>query len=262
MEQEYDEDEPFINNIEEIGEESELMEIKGRHIIRYGTRIYDGIYIPEDGTNTGIIFDERQDSALNRMYSMILDSITNYKPENIDGSKAIIFKIIEIINREIDYYEGNIDFIHNINSLQRVILSMELFLDLKKMKYYHRTLLVGYFIEKLIREGKLYGGVYINRNISEEGGHAWIEYFFNEGVCYIIDLSNGEVKTLDQLDNNRLAFYRKGYTKGQSDSNEYSEYQFVDDDYDQDSDYRPDKQEYDSRNGKKRGGLLGGLFRR
>ncbi len=52
----------------------------------------------------------------------------------------------------------------------------------------HRALLAAYFLEKLISDGLLAGTCSVDRNETDEGGHAWARFVSDQsGVIFVID---------------------------------------------------------------------------
>ncbi len=70
------------------------------------------------------------------------------------------------------------------------------------------SLLTGYLLERLSKDGLVGGKVSVDRNyVQGLGGHAWVRYTNSGGEVFILDSAQGYIGRLDEMDESQKRWF-------------------------------------------------------
>ncbi len=148
---------------------------KGRHVIGRDRQIVEGVYLGAYAREA-IVVSER-DGRLEEVYRTMRRLLGTF-PSRLD--EAVIIRVVHEYVREL--LPGGAGATEAIvrkhigrNDEDRKI-DLTLFIEGRAGVCRHRALLGGYLVEKLIRDKILVGSCSIDRNETDEGGHAWVRF--------------------------------------------------------------------------------------
>ena len=173
---------------------------KGRHVIGRDRRIVEGVYL---GTfaREAIVVSERCGTLAKKYNELvirlglfpwtldefsIIQSVHTYVRALLPGGEE---KTRAIIRASLP--AGNVD--------QKIDLTV--FVHGGAGVCRHRALLAGYFLEKLISDRLLIGTCSVDRNETDEGGHAWARFVSDQtGLILVIDAGLDECGDIFKVD--------------------------------------------------------------
>lgn len=125
--------------------------------------------------------------------------------------EGILEEIMNLTNEVLPYSLDKVDRVnkdHEVKYGDKVSLSV--YIDEKAGVCRHQALLVGYLIERLVKDGRLNGKVSVDRNfVKGKGGHAWVRYITSWGKEIILDPANKFIGYAEEIDPEDLWFYKR-----------------------------------------------------
>lgn len=157
----------------------------GREMIGRDKKINKGVYVGEHGREA-IVVDDEKDPNLNDAYKRLLALRMRAEKQKGTHFKDGLLQDVFNLTKQIMPVD-----VRNVNKVTRSF-------DVPDTKVYlstffkggvcrHQALLAGYILERLKKEGKISGQVSIDRNSTEQGGHAWVRYTDSQGGVIILD---------------------------------------------------------------------------
>lgn len=192
----------------ETGEYSVNGYFKGRLIIGRNTRINGGVSIGAT-SREAIVVDDVKHTELAVAYGLLKNSLFEAQPRKFSilnrilGPKPVT-QLTPLAAAEAAYHytlqlmpvvpEAVSKVSHDRRDKK---ISLSYFFAVGGVCRQH-ALLNGYFIEKMIDEGLLYGKVHVERNTAIEGAHTWARFTPIVGESIIMDSTQGFVGTPTQ----------------------------------------------------------------
>lgn len=159
-------------------------DFKGRFIIRRDSPIDGGVYVGK-GVREALVVDSEKDPEIRSLYEKLKSGSTD---------KGVIDKGTFLV----DAYDAICElFDWDKDSVKALIAEMGLRDDKKVYLGHfikrgigicrHAALTMGVMLELFKKEGHISGDISLDRNQTEEGGHAWIRYTDSKGSVVIFD---------------------------------------------------------------------------
>jgi len=154
----------------------------GRRIIARDTPINGGVYLGSGQREAIVIDDQKYPQELNHAYQRL-----RRKMEQEKGSGKSIFNYVnEVAKEALGGSQNQADVEKKVDQLVESLtkkygpdtkVTLNSFIREGAGYCRHRSLLSGYLIERLVKEGVLKGKVSIDRNyLPDRGGHAWVRW--------------------------------------------------------------------------------------
>ncbi len=155
---------------------------QGRHIISRDGPIAEGVYL---GTFQREAIVVSEVPLLHDCYFALLGKIRR------DMSEEQVIRTIHTHVRETlpKGYDATNAVVHRNGVAADRKICLSVFITAKAGVCRHRALLAAYILERLVNEGLLLGHVSVDRNETDEGGHAWARFVSRKrtGCVWIID---------------------------------------------------------------------------
>ncbi|MDQ5951045.1 MAG: hypothetical protein QG639_322 [Patescibacteria group bacterium] len=180
----------------------------GRPIIARDTAINGGVYVNIGSKIEAIVVDESRDPAIRKVYEVLRERLKLLEDSGQNVKQHALEEAYALVQEVMPYSSASVDRIWDKMTDGRKIYLAE-FIGGGVCR--HQALLVGYLLEKLVRDGILGGRPSIDRNYVEgKGGHAWVRYTNSAGVPYIVDAAQNYAGPLDDMNeaNNRWFYQR------------------------------------------------------
>ncbi len=209
---------PFFEEASPDG--SERARFKGREIIGRDTPIQGGVYVGES-SREAIVVDEKYgglpkvyNELLKRrrkaMYPGILRFLWKQAPRAKNFKEGLLEEVFALVREKLPPSQAAVDEVarqYHLKGDQKIPL--DAYLD-KGGVCRHETLLGGWILEKLIKEGYIQGRVSVDRNfVPGQGGHAWIRYTNSRGKVFIIDAAQNYIGALEDVGKSTRWFYER-----------------------------------------------------
>ena len=181
----------------------------GREMIGRDKKINQGVYVGA-GEREAIVVDDEKDLPLNDVYKQLL--VMRLRAKKIRGTsfrEGLLQDIFNLTKEIMPVDIGNVEKVRKDlgGSDRKTYLSSFFGGGVCR----HQALLAGYLLERLKKEGKIGGDVSVDRNSTDEGGHAWVRYTNSKGKITILDPAlnfRGYLKDVQVGDKN-WPYYRK-----------------------------------------------------
>ena len=187
-------------------------EFAGRPIIGHDTRIDGGVYIGSSAREA-IVVDFFKDSVLSNLYDKVKLAVTDSSGKvNKDYVLNNVYKAVQ--SAMATDMQGVADLISERGYGQDKKVTLGVFIKAGIGLCRHQNLAGAALLERFIDEGILSGKVSIDRNTSNEGGHAWCRYTNSQGKVYILDVTRnyiGDMNSSESWDYRRPEEKGSGY---------------------------------------------------
>jgi hypothetical protein len=154
----------------------------GRQIIARDIPINGGVYLGSGQREAIVVDDQKYPQELDQVYQRLRRKMKQGK-----GSGKNIFDYVNEVSKEaLGGSQNQADVEKKVDQLVESItkkygpdtkVALNNFIRESAGLCRHRSLLAGYLIERLVKEGVLRGKVSIDRNyLPDRGGHAWVRW--------------------------------------------------------------------------------------
>lgn len=150
----------------------------GRKVIGRDAPVNRSVYLSSDSSIAIVVDDEKFPSELNAVYQ-------EFQLESKPGSGSLLEIASKVVAGKLGHFqtpngEQEVeDLERQIRMIRREedpVVPLNLFVKKGMGVCKHRALLVGYLLERMVKEGKLKGRISVDRNTTDDGGHAWVRY--------------------------------------------------------------------------------------
>ncbi|MBI5622100.1 hypothetical protein HY933_04535 [Candidatus Falkowbacteria bacterium] len=182
---------------------------QGRPIIGRDTPIGGGVYLGEEAREAIVVTKDGEKTE--RIFQKLLKKTRPRDQSTEPPERATLETTFDITRRALKWNDKKVAKLlaeNNIKQDRKVAL--EGFVRAGVGVCRHTALLAGYYIEKLIAEGRLHGNVSVDRNyIDQRGGHAWVRYTNPAGQVVILDPARNYLGSLEDAPEDARWIYER-----------------------------------------------------
>ena len=175
----------------------------GGKIIPRDASINEGVYLGGNEREAIVVDDTRESTrdVYDRVFRRVEDAAREHKQRGVGRKNVLLNAVYDVTRDEMSYDEAKVErILDELLGKEREDKKIELTVLINDHVGVcrHQVLLVGYLIERLIRQGNLRGCVSIDRNaVPGIGAHTWVRYTSHSGKVFILDTSLGYIGPLE-----------------------------------------------------------------
>lgn len=187
-------------------------EYNHRHIIGRDCPINGGVYVGA-GKREMLVVDDSADEELLNLYAELLRRrMADIAKNDRVFNQGVLEEVFKLVKEKMPNDESFAE--HYAFKFKNKELPVGKFLMIHGGVCRHHSMVVGYLLEKLVKEGYLQGTVSADRNQNSDGAHVWIRYTNRDGSVFIIDPTQNYIGPLhDPNSKHRWDYFRPGEEK-------------------------------------------------